>query len=224
MDPAERRRRPGFTTIYDPELRSKQPILDEIIATTLRAAQENDVRVTIELEQESNQPIYEKTGAYGSAKYDLEKRRGHIVISRKAKNDLSDLGLKGLLYHLIGMVYGFEFCGVSTADNNAEYREVQGIIKTRSHKAETEAFFDSVMLNEGGTAEALVAYRVETAIEDFKQTKKEEQKIARQERFQKYCGALKKLQPKVAEIIEHLVLVRTRQYLSVDPQQREYKH
>lgn len=224
MEPAQKRRLPGFTIIYNIDLRSKRPILDEIIETTLRAAQENDVRVTIELEEESNQSLYERTGAYGTAKYNLQEGRGDIVISRKAKNDLSDLGLKGLLYHLIGMVYGFAACGVSAADNNAEYGEVQGMNKTRSHKVETEAFFDCLMLNEGGTAEALVAYRVETAIEDFKEAQMNEQRIARQERFQKYCGALKKLQPKVAEIIEQLVLLRTRQYLPQNPEQTRYEN
>lgn len=179
----------------------RREVLEEIVQRTMPTAQREGISIDIYFERDERA----QTDAlrFGEAKADYEMKTGTVIIPSATRKAFSQLALKGLLYSLIGQIFG-----LYTLNPDEEAR---AILFSEEKRPQREAVFDYMMLQDGGTVEALVAYKVESVRRTMEMVVRhgEEMEFNRGA-FAVYCKQLDQLQENLGSMIYSLALQGTR--------------
>ncbi|MBI5003465.1 hypothetical protein HZC31_08850 [Candidatus Woesearchaeota archaeon] len=178
---------------YQPQSREERLLLEEIIQRTRASAQIEKITVDIYVETFERAETEENVLTFGEAEVDYETKTGRVTIPATSKKTLSPLAFKGLLYSMIGAVFGAYFF-----KTEEEEQELFSEEKT----PQREALFDYIMLYKGGTVEALIAYKVESVRRTMGIVARHKEEMGfNTGAFATYCNQLDQLQENLGTTI-----------------------
>ncbi len=210
---------------YTRSMQQKHAVLDEIIERTRDTAQETGVDFIIQFDERQGAYIDEAEDAFAVGHFESldSDHYNHyaITVSNRAQTTLSDLALKGLIYHMMGIVFGEK--EIEKRQRTGEYvGSLLERMQAPGCATVKEAYLDAKMLQYGGTTEALIAYKVETMIDvvrrmSVREGARDKEISCTRKKFTHYCDALNATllasQSQPGDAIKLLTLTRLRQDL-----------
>ena len=181
---------------YQPQSPPERQLLEEIIERTRATAQIEEVTVDIYVKTFERAETEENVLTFGEAEINYATRTGVVTIPAATRKILSPLAFKGLVYHMIGCVFGAYFFKLEDKEKQELFSEEK--------TPQREALFDFIMLHKGGTIEALIAYKVESVRKTMEMVKKHEEIGFNTGAFSTYCKQLDHLQENLGTTIYSL--------------------
>ncbi len=136
---------------------------------------------------------------FGEAEIEYERKTGRVTIPAATRKTLSPVAFKGLLYSMIGQVFGVYIL--------APDEEARAALFSEEKTPQREALFDYLMLRNGGTLEALIAYKVESVRRTMGIVARHSEEMDfNRGAFAVYCNQLDQLQANLGEMIYSMAM------------------